>query len=259
MYTGGSFSDTVSFLVAMMTRTSCGVQGAGSALAWAGLSYFLSPRICTFEITCDCPTGGRRRALGAQQRPGEVQFGIPFSCPAGGNTPTENATLVRHRKVHIGDVPHVCKACGKAFSHPSKLRTHQEVHTGIKPFKHAECGKAFTCKDALVLHQRVHSGEWPYPCSQCGKSFRVLSTLIWKVHTGERSYMYRECGKFFKYNHSCVLHQRVHTGERAVHLQPVWENTCDPLWPVPALEGPHQKAVLCMQPMREGLHHQVLP
>lgn len=66
MYTGGSFSDTVSFLVAMMTRTSCGVQGAGSALAWAGLSYFLCPRICTFEITCDCPTRGRRRALGAQ-------------------------------------------------------------------------------------------------------------------------------------------------------------------------------------------------
>ncbi|XP_032985207.1 zinc finger protein 584 [Rhinolophus ferrumequinum] len=243
--------------------------------------------ICTFEITCDCPTGGRRRALGAQhnghdsgqqsrsqersqfgqygggpdahpalllslcphpcggvpcpviwrtllcwatlssqtfpryllqgihavQKPLKCGIcgkaflkalmllshlltdstGIPFGCPAGGNTPTENATLVHHRKVHIGDVPHVCKACVKAFSHPSKLRTHQEVHTGIKPFKRA-------------VWEGLHLQRCTCPAPE-SPHWRVAIPLrpVWEILQGavhphlegphwERPYMYRNVG-----------------------------------------------------------------
>ncbi|XP_063804931.1 oocyte zinc finger protein XlCOF7.1-like [Pseudophryne corroboree] len=141
-----------------------------------------------------------------------------FPCSECGKCFTQNANLIRHKRIHTGEKPFTCLECGKCFTQESDLVKHQVIHRGERPFPCSECGKCFTQKSNLVEHLRTHRGEKPFPCGMCGKWFTQKSHLIRHqvTHTGEKPFPCPVCGKRFSYKSVLVQHQRIHS-----HF-PVW-------------------------------------
>ncbi|EGV91802.1 Zinc finger and SCAN domain-containing protein 2 [Cricetulus griseus] len=177
------------------------------------------------------PAGDPEEGLGDDQglvihHPAEEQC---HRCPLCGQTFSQQPSLVRHQKAHVGagrTAAFVCPECGKAFSVKHNLEVHQRTHTGERPFPCPECGRCFSLKQNLLTHQRIHSGEKPHQCSQCGRCFREPRFLLNHQRTharmptphprrpgvfGERRpYFCPRCGKSFAREGSLKTHQSSH-------------------------------------------------
>ncbi|XP_022178725.1 zinc finger protein 271-like [Myzus persicae] len=55
-----------------------------------------------------------------------------------------------------------------------------------------------------------------YKCGFCEKTFSYLSSCVihTRIHTGEKPYMCGICYKKFSHHSNCVTHIRIHTGEK---------------------------------------------
>ncbi|XP_068439603.1 zinc finger protein 135-like [Clinocottus analis] len=174
-------------------------------------------------------------------------FRGPFPCTSCERTYTDLRGLIRHERLHTGDLPFKCPKCPKAFGYASALALHDRTHTKEAPllcwdcgkgcrsnaalrihrlcchsgttekrFCCEHCGQAYALKRSLDLHvAKLHAGV-RYPCSRCGKLFRSASSLTRHdlTHTAERPYSCAECGKSFRSASELKIHTRYHTGER---------------------------------------------
>ncbi|XP_071969117.1 uncharacterized protein [Engystomops pustulosus] len=154
-----------------------------------------------------------KRSLVRHQR---IHTGEMYSCSECGKCFNQNNELLIHQMNHTGEKPFSCSECGKGFRIKSHLNKHLRTHTGEKPFSCSECGKSFLHFGSFVRHQRIHTGERPFSCSECGKCFPTMRNLVrhQRIHTGEKPYSCSECGKCFSYTENLVRHQRTHTGEK---------------------------------------------
>lgn len=171
----------------------------------------------------------------------------PFPCTFCDRSYTDLKGLVRHERVHTGDLPFKCPMCPKAFSSSYHLKLHDRTHTKEAPFLCWDCGKCCKSNAALRIHRlcchssneekrfscehcgktyaikrsldvhvaKIHNGV-RYPCSHCGKLLRSPSSLIRHdlIHTQERPYSCKECDKSFRSASELKIHMRYHTGER---------------------------------------------
>ncbi|KAL1517644.1 hypothetical protein ABEB36_001382 [Hypothenemus hampei] len=103
-----------------------------------------------------------------------------FLCDTCGQGFIEKSKLLKHIRVHNGDLPFVCNWCNKRFPQKDYLKTHERVHTGEKPYKCQFCGKSFGFHAPFRVHLRTHTGERPYKCHFCSKGFTTNQGL--KLH-----------------------------------------------------------------------------
>ncbi|XP_050311642.1 zinc finger protein 721-like [Anthonomus grandis grandis] len=103
-----------------------------------------------------------------------------FLCDTCGQGFTEKSKLLKHIRVHKGDLPFVCQWCDKRFPQKDYLKTHERVHTREKPYSCEFCGKCFGFSASFKVHIRTHTGERPYVCSFCSKGFTTNQGL--KLH-----------------------------------------------------------------------------
>ncbi|XP_066254699.1 zinc finger protein ZFP2-like isoform X11 [Euwallacea similis] len=110
------------------------------------------------------------------------QFKKPnsFLCDTCGQGFIEKSKLLKHIRVHKGDLPFECSWCGKKFPQKDYLRTHERVHTGEKPYRCSFCGKSFGFHAPYRVHLRTHTGERPYKCDFCDRGFTTNQGL--KLH-----------------------------------------------------------------------------
>ncbi|XP_077547584.1 uncharacterized protein LOC144159766 [Haemaphysalis longicornis] len=135
----------------------------------------------------------------------------PYICSICHKIFATKCSLVRHARLHTGEIPNVCDVCQRGFSQKGILLNHQRVHTGERPYACGVCQKRFAHKGVLLVHSRVHSGEKPYACTACNKSFAEKAHLITheRRHTGERPYVCDVCEKSFVDKRSLSRHERV--------------------------------------------------
>uniref|UniRef100_A0AAY5KDL6 C2H2-type domain-containing protein n=1 Tax=Esox lucius TaxID=8010 RepID=A0AAY5KDL6_ESOLU len=177
------------------------------------------------------------------------EFNGPFVCTFCEKSYTDLAALIRHERIHTGDLPYQCSYCPRKFNISAVLVEHERIHTGEKRCLCWECGKGFISNAKLKMHMlsvhskpddkrffcsqcdksyalqrtlqchvaRHHSGV-RFPCTYCGKLFLSMSSLTRHdlIHTQERPFKctQSECGKSFKSKSEVKVHMRYHTGER---------------------------------------------
>lgn len=102
----------------------------------------------------------------------------PFSCDQCGTGFTTSSSLLKHKRIHSGEVrvsfltflrflssylsyqkPYACDFCPMRFTALGTLRNHTRTHTGEKPHKCRYCKRAFTQKSDMSAHERTHTGD----------------------------------------------------------------------------------------------------
>ncbi|XP_053147539.1 zinc finger protein 1 homolog [Hemicordylus capensis] len=142
--------------------------------------------------------------------------GKMYTCLYCGRSFNVKGSLIKHTRLHTGELPYQCSVCGKKFNQKGDLILHERIHTGEKPYQCASCGRSFAEKRRLIAHEKTHMEDYPYKCSECGKSFTVHSGLTnhQRLHTGEAPYKCSKCDKIFLQKYSLTAHERIHTGEK---------------------------------------------
>ncbi|KAF7656157.1 hypothetical protein LDENG_00045320 [Lucifuga dentata] len=130
-------------------------------------------------------------------------FRGPFPCTFCERSYTDLKGLIRHERLHTGDLPFQCTKCPKAFGFASALTLHDRTHTKEVPFLCWDCGKCYKSNAALRIHRlRCHSNaeEKRFCCEHCGKAYalkRSLDLHVAKLHAGVR-HPCSHCGKLFR-------------------------------------------------------------
>ncbi len=127
--------------------------------------------------------------------------------------PTE--LKVHMSKVHEPSpnaISYPCDSCSRSFSTRNKLIKHKRVHVDNLPLKCAYCDKRFVRTDLKIIHERGHTGEKPFTCEKCNRSFTTKSSL--KIHTashlGLKNYHCQYCEKSFVRKDSLNKHLTSH-------------------------------------------------
>ncbi|KAL0984003.1 hypothetical protein UPYG_G00135770 [Umbra pygmaea] len=147
------------------------------------------------------------------------KFSGPFCCTFCEKSLGDLAALVRHERVHTGDLPYQCSHCPKKFNISAVLVEHEKIHTGDRRCLCWECGKGFISNAKLKMHMlSVHSKpeDRHFSCSQCDKSYALQRTLqchVARHHSGVR-FPCKYCGKLFLSTSSLTRHDLIHTQER---------------------------------------------
>uniref|UniRef100_A0AAY5L139 C2H2-type domain-containing protein n=1 Tax=Esox lucius TaxID=8010 RepID=A0AAY5L139_ESOLU len=89
----------------------------------------------------------------------------PFHCTECSRVFTDPEKLDRHKLVHK---PLKCSMCETA------LIRHERIHTGDLPYQCSYCPRKFNISAVLVEHERIHTGEKRCLCWECGKGFITL-------------------------------------------------------------------------------------
>lgn len=142
-----------------------------------------------------------------------------YICKLCGMEYLRNLNLVRHMRIHTGEVPYVCELCGKGFRRKDWLRIHSSVHTGNKQkrskgYSCDECGKKFTSFTELQSHVYKHRGERPFACMHCDKKFfskAYLRRHHSDSHSANKRFCCPVCGCGFSRLYTMQKHIRTHT------------------------------------------------
>ncbi|KAM8926978.1 uncharacterized protein RCH25_007268 [Pelodytes ibericus] len=201
-----------------------------------------------------------------------------FKCRSCFKTFNHKSNLLVHERIHSGDKTYRCQECGKQFSQRTSLMVHLRTHTGEMPYSCLQCRRRFRQQSNLLYHIKTNTvqgllkcstdhlpnsppmpgmesgGEnsigsemepptpgqaqvWmhldsnlksqmsPAPpsesikeefhCPECDKIFTHQSNLLvhQRIHSGERAYRCHECNRQFSQRTSLMIHLRTHTGE----------------------------------------------
>ncbi|XP_063292543.1 zinc finger protein 845-like isoform X2 [Pelobates fuscus] len=200
-----------------------------------------------------------------------------FKCRSCFKTFNHKSNLLVHERIHSGDKTYRCQECGKQFSQRTSLMVHLRTHTGEMPYSCLQCRRRFRQQSNLLYHIKTntvqgllkcttehlpnsptlsgiesggensigsdmestpgHAPIWmhldsnsksqmsPAPpnentkvefhCPECDKVFTHQSNLLvhQRIHSGERAYRCHECNRQFSQRTSLMIHLRTHTGE----------------------------------------------
>ncbi|OCT73257.1 zinc finger protein 585A isoform X1 [Xenopus laevis] len=198
-----------------------------------------------------------------------------YKCGSCFKTFNHKSNLLVHERIHSDDKAYRCQECGKQFSQRTSLMVHLRTHTGEMPYSCQQCRRRFRQQSNLLYHiktntvqgqlkctaenfinsiSRIDSGEdikicsevdsvpgqaqtWlhlepssktetapalpqeavkeEFPCPDCDKVFVHQSNLLvhQRIHSGERAYRCHECNRQFSQRTSLMIHLRTHTGE----------------------------------------------
>ncbi|CAH1772418.1 unnamed protein product [Owenia fusiformis] len=91
-----------------------------------------------------------------------------FLCDECGFSTKHKATIIRHRKIHTGDLFH-CQFPSCKYSTPRRtlMDAHTRCHLNIRSHVCTTCGQAFVEKSNLKRHERTHLPYKPFPCTMC--------------------------------------------------------------------------------------------
>ncbi|KAM4652203.1 uncharacterized protein O3C94_014559 [Discoglossus pictus] len=206
-----------------------------------------------------------------------------FKCNSCFRTFNHKSNLLVHERIHSGDKTYGCQECGKHFSQRTSLMVHLRTHTGEMPYSCQQCSRRFRQQSNLLYHlktntvhgqlkctaeslpnspliARIESGveasistemeptlgqaqTWlnvepspkietapatpeetskeEYQCPECDKIFTHQSNLLvhQRIHSGDRAYRCHECNRQFSQRTSLMIHLRTHTGEMPYSCQ----------------------------------------
>ena len=128
---------------------------------------------------------------------------------------SDQNTLARHRKTHIGDRPFGCLECGKSFPTSTALRRHLTQHNPqSRPLPCIYCGRRFLEKAALTKHEQSHlaGDQRTHTCDICHKSFLQAADLNVhkKNHDPNKKFDCEVCGREFNRLNNLQRHMMVH-------------------------------------------------
>ncbi|KAG8433803.1 hypothetical protein GDO86_012246 [Hymenochirus boettgeri] len=200
-----------------------------------------------------------------------------YKCRSCFKTFNHKSNLLVHERIHSGDKAYRCQECGKQFSQRTSLMVHLRTHTGEMPYSCQQCRRRFRQQSNLLYHIKTNTIQgqlkctaenfinslaisrldlvedngicsememvpeqaqaWmhletnsktetapaqpqeaikeEFPCPDCDKVFTHQSNLLvhQRIHSGERAYRCHECNRQFSQRTSLMIHLRTHTGE----------------------------------------------
>ena len=154
-----------------------------------------------------------------------------YQCNFCGEQYFRNNDLVKHLKIHRGEIPYKCDYCGVSFGDESNYKIHLVTHnTKVTLYDSTVgyacnfCGKPFFTNHGLVRHMKIHSDEKPHKCGQCGKGFvdKANYNRHIVIHSTETPYNCNQCSRSYASLWQLNRHKKAHTDEK-----PHVCHTCD--------------------------------